>query len=309
MFGYLKVDKDELRLKDIKKYQSIYCGLCNRLRKEYGILYSIFLTYECVFLYFYLLLVFERKDKVEIITRCPLNPLIKKRIILDDEIMEYVTFINILLVEIKCRDDIEDEDSVIKKVLDSIICKNVKFVQNKEKYEELVIKIEHIIKQFGGKEKTHCSIDECMSPMGDFLQCIVSYFLYIKGLNDNINTEYISIANCVGKWFYVIDAFDDMEKDKKSGSFNPLLLIKENNNDDYQQRVARIMLQMISMDINKRFEQLEMQDCEIVENVLKYGLQRTLKRIMFKKEKECKRQYKIQVMKAQIKNLFSIKQF
>ena len=310
MFGYLKLDKDELRLKDIKKYQSIYCGLCNSLRKEYGILYAMFLTYESVFLYFYLSLVFGKKDKVEIVTRCPLNPLIKKRIILDDEIMEYVAFINILLVEIKCRDDINDEDSIVKKILDNIICKNIRFVQNKEKHEELVVKIERIIELFGEKEKMHCSIDECMSPMGDFLQCIVSHFLHIKGLTDNISIEYISIANCLGKWIYVIDAFDDMEEDIRNDSFNPLLKIKENDeSEDYRQKVARIMLQMISIDINKKFEQLEIQDCEIVENILKYGLQKTLKRILFKKEQECRRRYKIQVLKAQIKNFCSIKQY
>ena len=35
MFGYLRPFKDELLGKDLKKYNSYYCGLCNEIREVY----------------------------------------------------------------------------------------------------------------------------------------------------------------------------------------------------------------------------------------------------------------------------------
>ena len=37
MFGYIIVNKAEMKFKEFDKYHSYYCGLCQTLRKEYGI--------------------------------------------------------------------------------------------------------------------------------------------------------------------------------------------------------------------------------------------------------------------------------
>ena len=36
MFGYMKIYKEELKVKDYRKYQAYYCGLCKRLKEKYG---------------------------------------------------------------------------------------------------------------------------------------------------------------------------------------------------------------------------------------------------------------------------------
>ena len=36
MFGYVIVNKGDMKFKEFDVYQSYYCGLCQALRKRYG---------------------------------------------------------------------------------------------------------------------------------------------------------------------------------------------------------------------------------------------------------------------------------
>ena len=36
MFGYVMVNKPEMKVKDFERYHSFYCGLCHELIKVYG---------------------------------------------------------------------------------------------------------------------------------------------------------------------------------------------------------------------------------------------------------------------------------
>ena len=37
MFGYVTVNKPELKFKEFDMYQAYYCGLCRVLREKYGL--------------------------------------------------------------------------------------------------------------------------------------------------------------------------------------------------------------------------------------------------------------------------------
>ena len=45
MFGYIVMNKPEIKMKDFDLYRSFYCGLCRELREKYGILYPVFVLY------------------------------------------------------------------------------------------------------------------------------------------------------------------------------------------------------------------------------------------------------------------------
>ena len=36
MFGYIVLNKPEIKFKDFEEYRSFYCGLCRELREKYG---------------------------------------------------------------------------------------------------------------------------------------------------------------------------------------------------------------------------------------------------------------------------------
>lgn len=49
MFGYVTVNKPEIKFKDFDMYRSFYCGLCRELRERCGIPGQISLTYDMTF--------------------------------------------------------------------------------------------------------------------------------------------------------------------------------------------------------------------------------------------------------------------
>ena len=49
MFGYVKVCKPELRVREYEEYKAVYCTLCKTLGKEYGVLSRVLLSYDATF--------------------------------------------------------------------------------------------------------------------------------------------------------------------------------------------------------------------------------------------------------------------
>ena len=46
MFGYITVNKDELKIKDYRRYRAFYCGVCHSLGEHYGLSGRMTLTYD-----------------------------------------------------------------------------------------------------------------------------------------------------------------------------------------------------------------------------------------------------------------------
>ena len=50
MFGYIIVNKAEMKFKEFDVYHSFYCGICRELKKKYGFLGQMSLSYDMTFL-------------------------------------------------------------------------------------------------------------------------------------------------------------------------------------------------------------------------------------------------------------------
>ena len=50
MFGYVVINKPELKFKEFDVYKGYYCGLCHCLKERYGITGQVTLTYDMTFL-------------------------------------------------------------------------------------------------------------------------------------------------------------------------------------------------------------------------------------------------------------------
>ena len=46
MFGYIAINKAEMKFKDYDMYQAYYCGLCRRLKECYGKRGQLTLSYD-----------------------------------------------------------------------------------------------------------------------------------------------------------------------------------------------------------------------------------------------------------------------
>ena len=65
MFGYVTVDKPELKVREFYRYKGYYCGLCRSLNEEYGLRGRMTLTYDMTFLVLLLTSLYECKTEEE----------------------------------------------------------------------------------------------------------------------------------------------------------------------------------------------------------------------------------------------------
>lgn len=110
MFGYITINKDELKIKDYNKYQSYYCGVCRSLKKNYGFSGQMTLTYDMTFLGVLLSALYE--DETESVRRRCIPHPIKPHEEISNVYTDYAAAMNVLLTYYKLKDDWEDERSV-----------------------------------------------------------------------------------------------------------------------------------------------------------------------------------------------------
>ena len=74
----------------------------------------------------------------------------------------------------------------------------------------------------------------------------------------------------LGRFIYFLDAWDDADKDRKTGSYNPLLAIR--GNDDYEETIHKILTMEIA-ECAMAFEKMPiLQDANILRNILYSGV-------------------------------------
>lgn len=226
MFGYVLPCKMELKVKDYEKFKAYYCGLCHTIKGEFGNIPRAALNYDMAFLAILLDSLNENKLSAKKIT-CALHPLTKKLIITDNEPLKYAAMCNIVLTYYKLIDNINDDNNMKSKIAYIALKKYVKD-NTFNKY------ISDSLNTLYNMEKSayKYSIDEISHVFADLTGYIISE--YIKEETDYKETLYWLGYN-LGKWIYIIDAWDDLEKDMKDNKFNLINILYNSDNLNYEQ--------------------------------------------------------------------------
>lgn len=106
MFGYITVNQDELKMKDVRRYKSYYCGLCHELGERHGNIGRLTLNYDMTFLAILLAALYETPMKTEK-KRCVPHPFTKQEM-LYGEYTGYTADMDMLLTWYKMADDVND---------------------------------------------------------------------------------------------------------------------------------------------------------------------------------------------------------
>ncbi len=219
MFGYVKVAKDELKVREYNVYKSYYCGLCKTLKSEYGYFSRFCLNYDSVFLALLLSSVtndeYDCKNQV-----CIAHPTKKTPIMIKNKSLSYSAAAMIILALLKLEDDIRDEKS-IKSAFVYLLLFNAKR-KVKKTHKELYENCKTQINKLSVLEKNKCSdLDE----LSDVFAKLLGFLFVPEFIVDDTNRRILShIGYMLGRFIYIIDAYEDIEKDKKKKSFNPFLL-------------------------------------------------------------------------------------
>lgn len=228
MFGYVKVNKDELKVREYNVYKSYYCGLCKTLKSEYGYFSRFGLNYDSVFLALLLSSVTEDKYECER-ERCIAHPAEKKPIMKPNRSLSYSAAAMIILALLKLEDDIQDEHS-IKAMLTYFALSGAKR-KVKKRYGTLYDMCREQINKLSVLEKDKVTdIDRLSDVFAHLLE-----ILFVPDFIENETHKRIlaHIGYMLGRFIYIIDAYEDMEKDKKKKSFNPYILGNVPEKEDF----------------------------------------------------------------------------
>ena len=305
MFGYVVVNKPELKFREFDVYRAYYCGLCHSLSKRHGLSGQLTLSYDMTFLVILLSSLYEPEHNVTS-KRCVVHPLRRQNII-SSEFTDYVADMNVILSYFKCLDDWHDDRSVLKLAYSKLlkkgsIGKNLNNVhatsdstddgsvaatqpnsdsnnQNSYftddsghlhispdySYKNKIEAISSLLDELGTREKMNeTNVDVVAGLFGKIMQILFVPFddIYAKGLG--------RMGFYLGKFIYIMDAFDDVEEDVKKGRYN--VFSNCYTDPDFETHV-KDMLTMMMAECSDAFEMLPAVDnADILRNILYSGV-------------------------------------
>lgn len=280
MFGYVTIYEPELKMKDWRKYRAYYCGLCKTLKERHGNIGQMTLTYDMTFAVILLTSLYETKGQAST-HRCKTHPM-KKQTMIQNEITAYCADMNVLLAYYHMVDNWEDEKKVSGLVASKALHSKVKKIERRYKRQSKAIQKElHKLSEY---EKENCqNID---LPAGCFGRLMEELLVYKEDMWEQTLRK---IGFFLGKFIYIMDAYDDLEKDIKERCYNPLKNLRFE--EDYEEKCYQ-MLQMMIAECSTAFEQLPcLIDVEILRNILYAGVWTKYRKK--KAEKEERRKEKV----------------
>ena len=221
MFGYIVANKPELKVKEFEYYQGYYCGVCKSLKERHGNIKRLTLNYDLTFIGL-LLSSLDLDDPTITKERCLLHPTQKKKII-RDIYSDYACDMTILFSYFKCKDDWVDDQKKSAWVLQKALTNAYKRVKNQ--YANKVDIIEKYLNQLNELENNDCSnIDEISNCFGHVMEEVMCF------KNDEWHPILRKIGFSLGKFIYLMDAYDDLEEDEKKNEYNVFLKYKQKEN-------------------------------------------------------------------------------
>ena len=273
MFGYVTICEPELKVKDLRKYKAYYCGLCRNLKETYGLAGQITLTYDMTFAIILLTSLYESQTQTEM-HRCKVHP-VKKQIMLRNEITQYAADMNVLLAYFHLEDDWKDERKLGAFVGKGILGHKAK--QIIEKYPRQSKAIRESIGELAVCERENSAdIDRTAGCFGRLMEELLVW------KEDVWERNLRRMGFFLGKFIYIMDAYEDLEEDRKKNRYNPLsqICLKE----DYEKRIKEILCMMIA-ECSVEFEKLPcIVDVDILRNILYDGVWNRYNKIQMKKQ-------------------------
>ena len=274
MFGYIKIYKPEMKIKEYEVYKGIYCTLCKELQKEYGFLSRFLLSYDGAFYVMYKLGI--STENIDVIKSCcSFNPCKKcMKLTTKSDVYKIACAITVILAYFKIVDNINDS-SRIKKLLFYFLYPYFKHIVKKarKKYPDIYSVVEvGMNEQLSVERESNVSPDRAAHPTAEILSELFSY-----GEACENKEKAGSFGYQLGRVVYFLDAFDDYEKDIRTALFNPF-----KGCDD----IIKTATHSINMSVGMMTEIFKTQQfsnfSSIIENIIYDGIDFQCERIIKK---------------------------
>ena len=264
MFGYVKPYHPELLVKDYEFYKASYCGVCRAMKRHTGVFSNVTLSYDSVFLALVRMLYVPDEKIAAKKSRCVAHPFKSRPMLLENEATEYTARAFAILTYYKMLDDLHDE-KLIKRMARRALKPILSHARKKARLYELSDVAAEKLAAITALETEKCkSVDEPASLFGELLAEIFAF-----GLEGEARLVTHSLGYYLGRFIYAIDAAEDYDDDRESGSYNPYVEIYDGKELSDENR-ASIKCALL----------LECKKIESAVNLLPFGNRATIENII-----------------------------
>lgn len=261
MFGYIIINKGDMKFKEFDIYHSYYCGLCRALKDRFGAAGQLSLTYDMAFLVILLSSLYE-PETGKGMTKCIAHPF-ERNTVRQNVFSDYCADMNVLFSYYKCRDDWND-DRRVSRLAYSKLLKGA-YQKIRSDYSEKVRRIDGLMRELSVEErKGNEDIDRMMGIFGEIMGEIFAV------RTDEWEESLRKLGGYLGKYIYLLDAYEDIEEDIRRNRYNPLK--KRFENPDFDEEIKTVLTIMMA-DCCREFEKLPViENVEILRNILYSGV-------------------------------------
>ena len=214
MFGYVHPSAEGLGKEDLRRYQSVYCGLCHTLARRYGLFPRLFLNYDMAFLAVLLQPGCESEGR-----RCIVHPLRRRPCQCACAALDAAADLSVILLWWQIRDGIRDHGAAAGlryRLAAAALRKSYRKAAGlRPAFDETV---SHQITALDKLERENCpTLDAPADCFGRLLACAAD----AEG-EEKRRRVLAHLLYHLGRWIYLADAADDLAKDLRRGAYNPL---------------------------------------------------------------------------------------
>ena len=217
MFGYMRPAAQRLTEEQQQRYESAYCGLCHTLGRRYGLAGRMILNYDLTFL----AMLLSEGTAERCTKRCLIHPVKGRPCACGGSAFELAADMSIILTWWQIQDGIADHGFFggLKYRAASLLLRRAyrKARALRPAFDEST---RRHLEKLSELEKENCpSLDAAADTFARLLADAAHEVA--QPVKRRVLEQ---LLYHLGRWVYLVDAADDLKKDVKTGSYNPLPL-------------------------------------------------------------------------------------
>lgn len=283
MFGYVTIYKDELKISEYNTFRAYYCGLCRQIGR-YSQIARLGLSYDMTFLSILLSSLSDEPVAAER-RRCLAHPTTRRAVAKSDDACDYSAKMSILLAYLKLADDWRDDRNISALFAMAVYYPAVRKIRRAypRQYEIITDRLCDLSRL----ENENCSLIDITA---DCFAKILSALFVPDFVEDEAARRTLSwLGYNIGRWIYVLDAYNDIEKDFKKKSYNPFLAsFSGDSAGELKKKLAGELSETLTYTLSEAggaYELLEVKKNDaILRNILYIGLKNRQEAILKGKE-------------------------
>ena len=279
MYGYVVPDVKELNAWDYLVLTGHYCGHCICIKRMFGNMARFTTNHDFAYFSAFLHELMGIEPRFDG-TRCISSPFREKSYVTATPLMERIVSANIIYTFYKVLDSKQDEKKAKGKMLGAMLKKAYKKSAKLEPEIDKLLEVQY-------KVQRELELSACADPEKACMPTATILRETMRILSGNTAPQQaLELFHNLGKFIYFADAIDDLEKDRKSGSFNVVLNalgFKKGKKQFLKLHKEELMplLDKPRLEIERLFRGLSKeQQSTLSENILVFGLAKTQNKLL-----------------------------